>query len=77
MVAGGLPTAPLGTPAGACSPGATGHPALVARRRHLNVDQKVYLDLLQTIVWPVMVARAVVTSWCYWLQRDGAMAPLP
>ena len=39
----GLPTGLLGTPAGACSPGATGHPALVARRRHLNVDQKVYL----------------------------------
>ena len=58
MVAGGLPTGllALGTPAGACSPGATGHLALVARRRHLNVDQKVYL------------------SWCYWLQRDGAMA---
>ena len=57
MVAGGLPTGLLGTSAGPCSPGATGHPALVARRRHLNVNQKVYL------------------SWCYRLQRDGAMAP--
>ena len=56
MVAGGLPTGLLGTSAGPCSPGATGHPALVARRRHLNVNQKVYL------------------SWCYRLQRDGAMA---
>ena len=44
-------------------PGTTGPPALVARRRHLKVDQVVYLDLLQTIVWHVIVARAVVTSY--------------
>ena len=45
---------------------------MVVRRHHCDVDQKVYFDLLQTIVCPVV--RAVTTSWCYWLQRDGAMA---
>ena len=41
---GGSFATPLGTPARASSPEATGHPALVVRGHYCTVDQEVYLD---------------------------------
>ena len=69
---GGSSAAPLGIPTKVNGPEATGHLALMTRGHYCTVSLEVYLDLLQTVVWPEV--RVVVTRRRFWLQQDGAMA---